>query len=191
MNIHQLIFWLLYVVWLGMEFIVIMHARRLRKKQSGSSIKADKGSIWFIVIGMYILIAVAFFLSVQGLGLMPGWVPYLGNVIMAFGIFMRYGAITQLGRFFSTTVQVASDQTVIHSGWYRLVRHPAYTGGWLIAVGLGVGLDTWIGTLIIAVGLFAIYAYRISVEEQALVAHLGTAYRDYRRHTRRMFPGAW
>ncbi|MCL4318870.1 MAG: isoprenylcysteine carboxylmethyltransferase family protein [Firmicutes bacterium] len=111
------------------------------------------------------------------------------QVVMAFGFTMQYSAITQLGRYFSSTVQIASEQTVIQTGWHRRIRHPAYTGGWLIAVGLGLGLDTWVGTVIIAVGLFAIYLRRIRVEEEALVSHLGPSYSPYRQNTYHMFPG--
>lgn len=189
MDFHQAVFWALWVIWIVMEVTVNVRARRLR--QAISSIKSDQGSVWFIYGGMYVLILAAFFFSMNGLGLMPPWVPYIGNAVMAFGIVMRYSAITQLGRFFSTTVQIASDQSVIQTGWYRHLRHPAYTGGWLISVGLGLGLDTWMGTLVLAIGLWAIYLRRIRVEEQALVVHLGKPYEEYRRHTRRMFPGVW
>ena len=72
---------------------------------------------------------------------------------MAFGITMRCNAITQLGRYFSSTVHIASDQTIIQTASYRTIRHRAYTGGWLIVVGLAFGLATWIGTVIITVGV--------------------------------------
>ena len=191
MNLHSILFWALWAAWIIMEIVVNLRARSLRKQSSGATTKADRGSVWFIFGGMYILILIAFFLSMNGIGLMPTWVPYVGNAVMACGITMRYSAITQLGRYFSSTVQIASGQTVIQTGWYRKIRHPAYTGGWLIAVGLGLGLDTWVGTVIIAIGLFAIYLRRIRVEEQALVSHLGSSYSHYRQNTYHMFPWIW
>ncbi|MCY0906810.1 MAG: isoprenylcysteine carboxylmethyltransferase family protein [Sulfobacillus thermotolerans] len=190
MNLHSILFWALWLVWIIMEIIVNLRARSLRKKFPATT-KADQGSVWFIFGGMYVLILIAFFLAMNGIGLMPTWVPFVGNAVMALGITMRYLAITQLGRYFSSTVQIAPGQTVIHSGWYRKIRHPAYTGGWLIAVGLGLGLDTWVGTIIIAVGLFAIYRRRILIEEQALVSHMGSSYSHYRQHTYHMFPWIW
>ena len=191
MTLHSILFGALWAAWITVEIVVNLQARALRKQASGAITKADRGSVWFILGGMYLLILIAFFLSMNGIGLMPPWVAYVGNGVMAFGITMRYSAITQLGRYFSSTVQIASDQTIIQTGWYRTIRHPAYTGGWLIAVGLGLGLDTWIGTVIIAVGLLAIYLRRIRVEEQALVSHLGPSYSHYRQNTYHMFPGIW
>ena len=174
-----------------MELVVNVRARLLRKQSPGPVTQADHGSVWVILGGTYVLILLAFVLSMRRVGLMPSWVPYVGNVVMAAGIAMRYSAITQLGRYFSSTVQIRSDQPIIQTGWYRRIRHPAYTGGWLIAVGLGLSLDTWVGTAVIAVGLFTIYLGRIRIEEQALVKHLGVAYSDYRQHTSSMFPGIW
>ena len=191
MSLHSTLFWALWAAWIIMETVVNVRARRLRRQTPGSTTRADQGSVWFILGGLYILILVAFFLSMDSIGLMPAWVPYVGNVIMAFGIIMRYSAITQLGRYFSSTVQIASDQTIVQTGWYRRVRHPAYTGGWLIAVGLGLSLDTWLGTLIVAVGLFGIYLRRIRVEERALEKHFGSSYSNYRQNTHHMFPGIW
>jgi protein-S-isoprenylcysteine O-methyltransferase Ste14 len=191
MNFHQLIFWVLWSAWIMMEIVVNLRARRLRQKEAVRSVKVDRGSVWFIYIGMYVLIATTFLLSMYRLGIMPKWVPYIGNCVMVFGLFMRYSAITQLGRFFSTTIQVTDNQTVVSSGWYRYIRHPAYTGGWIIAVGVGLELNTWIGTLIIAVGLWAIYYHRIRVEEEELVARLGSPYEEYCRKSWRMFWGIW
>ena len=191
MNLHSILFWALWAVWIIMETVVNLRARFLYNQSSGTTTKADRGSVWFIFGGMYLLILIAFVLSMNEIGRMPTWVPFFGNAVMAYGIAMRYSAITQLGRYFSSTVQITSDQTVIQTGWYRTIRHPAYTGGWLIAVGLGLGLDTWVGTVILAVGLLAIYRHRIRVEEQALESHLGAAYAHYRQHTYHMFPGIW
>lgn len=191
MNLHSFVFWTLWAAWLVMEVVVNLRARLLRKHSSTVATPADQGSVWVIVGGMYLLILIAFLLSTNKVGLMAQWVPYVGNGVMALGIIMRFSAIRQLGRYFSSTVQTSPDQTVIHTGWYRRIRHPAYTGGWLIAVGLGLGLDTWVGTLIIGGGLLAIYNQRIRVEEQVLVQHFGSAYASYRQRTNRMFPGIW
>ncbi|WP_373278584.1 methyltransferase family protein [Alicyclobacillus shizuokensis] len=86
---------------------------------------------------------------------------------------------------------MVSNQEIVQTGLYCWIRHPAYTGGWFVAVGIGFGLRTWWGVLLCGVGLFLIYAYRIRVEEKVLVEHFGLSYVEYRRHTRRMFPEIW
>jgi protein-S-isoprenylcysteine O-methyltransferase Ste14 len=57
---------------------------------------------------------------------------------MLAGIALRQWSIRVLGRFFSTTVQVTSDQRIVTNGPYSVVRHPAYSGALLTLLGLGL-----------------------------------------------------
>ncbi|MCY0880669.1 MAG: hypothetical protein OWS74_01625 [Firmicutes bacterium] len=129
MNLPCIFLSILFAARIVVEIIVNLRARFLRKKSLGSATKVDQGSVRVLFGGMYIFIAIEFFLSLNGIGLMPTWLPCVGNVVMGLGIIIRYSAIMQLRRYLSTTVQVASDQTIIQSGWYRKIRHPADTGG--------------------------------------------------------------
>ena len=60
----------------------------------------------------------------------------LGLIVALAGIAFRWYAIVRLGRFFTTRVMVAPDQTVVDTGPYRLVRHPSYTGALLTLFGV-------------------------------------------------------
>ena len=55
-------------------------------------------------------------------------------------------------------------------------------------VGIGLALGNWAGLLALMVCMAIAYSYRISVEEQALVAALGEPYKQYMRRTRRIIP---
>lgn len=44
---------------------------------------------------MYVLIVIAFVLSINKIGLMTLRVLYVGNGLMVLGMIMRYGAVTQ------------------------------------------------------------------------------------------------
>jgi protein-S-isoprenylcysteine O-methyltransferase Ste14 len=111
----------------------------------------------------------------------------LGLIVALAGIAFRWYAIARLGRFFTTRVMVASDQTVVDTGPYRLVRHPSYTGALLTVFGVLLSNTNW---LTLACFLLAIpgFAYRIAVEEKALASGLGQPYRDYMRRTKRLIP---
>jgi protein-S-isoprenylcysteine O-methyltransferase Ste14 len=111
----------------------------------------------------------------------------LGLVVALAGIAFRWYSIARLGRFFTTRVMVAPDQTVVDTGPYRLVRHPSYTGALLTVFGVLLSNANW---LTLACFLLAIpgFAYRISVEEKALAGGLGQPYRDYMRRTKRLIP---
>jgi len=119
---------------------------------------------------------------------MPESFLYIGIGLMAVGIAFRQWAILVLGRFFSTTVRIVSDQKLVTRGPYHVVRHPSYTGALLILLGLGLGSRTWAGTMIILALFGLAYNYRINVEEKALKAELGQAYTDYAKKTKRLIP---
>ena len=74
------------------------------------------------------------------------------------------------------------------NGPYKLIRHPSYTGGLLILIGLGLALQSWGAVLITLLILSLAYGYRIHVEEKLLVTELGDEYIDYMKRTKRLIP---
>ena len=73
------------------------------------------------------------------------------------------------------------------AGPYRWVRHPSYTGSLLTIAGVLLCLVN-VASLFALIIPLAGYAYRIRVEEDALVRSLGEPYRAYMRRTRRLIP---
>jgi protein-S-isoprenylcysteine O-methyltransferase Ste14 len=107
------------------------------------------------------------------------------------GIALRLSAIITLGRFFRGTVHIQHDHTVVRSGPYRWVRHPAYSGLLLAVAALAVFLGNVMSWLV-CLGCFLLATlYRIRVEERVLTEALGKAYTDYAAQTRRLVPGVW
>lgn len=113
---------------------------------------------------------------------------YGGYALLAAGWLLRFWAQRELGKFFTGEVAVQSDHAVISSGPYRLVRHPAYTGGVLSAFGFGMVLSTWLGAAISGVLLIWAYVNRVPREEALLERQLGEPYRAYMARTRRFVP---
>ncbi len=81
-----------------------------------------------------------------------------------------------------------SGQTVIEAGPYRYIRHPSYAGALITVIGLGLALGNWASLLSMVACVAIGYAYRIRVEEAALVAALGQPYREYMSRTARLVP---
>jgi protein-S-isoprenylcysteine O-methyltransferase len=112
----------------------------------------------------------------------------VGTVLILLGVVLRWYAIRVLGRFFTRNVAIRQDHEIVRAGPYRYVRHPSYSGYLLSVLGLGVALDNW-AALAILLGLnFAVFAYRMQVEEAALAAAFGPAYEAYRHATKRVIP---
>ena len=80
---------------------------------------------------------------------------------------------------------------LIEKGLYKFIRHPAYTGSLLTFLGFGLTFSNWLSALVLFVPLTGVFLYRIHVEEQALTEFFGDAYLQYRRRTKRLFPGIY
>jgi protein-S-isoprenylcysteine O-methyltransferase Ste14 len=113
---------------------------------------------------------------------------FVGITLMLAGLAFRFYAMQVLGRFFTYNIAVQAGQTVVEAGPYRYIRHPSYTGALITLVGLGLTLGNWASLLTIIACMGIAYAYRITVEEAALVAVLGEPYKQYMRRTQRLVP---
>jgi len=109
-------------------------------------------------------------------------------VLVALGSIIRVIAIRRLGRFFTTRVRLHDGQNLIKEGFYKYVRHPAYTG---LLIGT-LGCIT-IFASVLGYGLFVLLVvpamlYRIRVEELALAERFGDEYVEYCKKTKRLIP---
>jgi protein-S-isoprenylcysteine O-methyltransferase Ste14 len=114
-----------------------------------------------------------------------------GVVVIALGIALRVWAVVVLGRSFTVEVRVREGQQVVDRGPYRVVRHPSYTGLLAVFLGTGLALDNWLALLVVVIPPVAAIAYRIRVEERALLAGIGEPYRRYAAGRKRLIPGIW
>jgi protein-S-isoprenylcysteine O-methyltransferase Ste14 len=178
-------FWLL-----GVLAAVEVYASRVRRSDAQAQFDPSFIPIVLLIGGGY---GVAFNLarsghSGPGLGACASW---LGAALTLAGAGLRVWSVAVLGRYFTYVVRVSSDQKVVETGPYRLVRHPSYSGAMLMASGIGLSLrHVWPLLVIVASSLLA-YLIRIWVEERALAEGIGEPYRDYMRRTRRLVPYLW
>ena len=112
-----------------------------------------------------------------------------GLVMMLGGIVLRAWSILTLGRFFDRKVTVQEDHRVVATGPYAWVRHPSYTAVLLAFVGFGLAQANWLSLAAVLVIPTAAYIRRISVEQRALTAELGSDYESYAASHRRLLPG--
>lgn len=93
-----------------------------------------------------------------------------------------------LGEHFTGDVRARAGQPVIQRGPYRWVRHPSYTAGMIMYIGIGLALTNWLSLGILLIAAIAGYAYRVRVEERALLAEIGASYAEYMRTRKRFVP---
>jgi len=121
----------------------------------------------------------------------PGAQTLSGVALIAVGMSLRIWSIRTLGRFFTGNVRVVSDQQVVRTGPYRLVRHPSYAGALITAAGSALALQSGLGVALVVALCVPAYLYRIHVEEQRLVSELGRPYVEYMRQSSRLVPGVF
>ena len=179
-------YWALLSVWVLSELLVFA------THVSGPAERGqDRFSGVALVAGVLLAISLGSRLArgVPEAAIEPGAVAvfWLGVVLGFAGIALRWYAVRSLGRFFRMRVMTVPDQVVVESGPYALMRHPSYTGALMTVLGVMLCSTNW---LTLACFLIALpgFAYRIMVEERALVGALGDPYRDYMRRTKRLIP---
>jgi protein-S-isoprenylcysteine O-methyltransferase len=184
---YEVIFSVTYAAWLAFEFVTG------RSRKSADPTKArDRGSFRFLIAMIWAGAALAFTFC---FALQRATIPWMraelffaGIALMWLGIGFRYYAMRILGRYFTFQVDVHSGQKVIEAGPYRYIRHPSYTGALITVFGLGLTLGNWASILALLACVVMGYAYRIHVEEAALVSALGQPYREYMSRTARLVP---
>jgi protein-S-isoprenylcysteine O-methyltransferase Ste14 len=164
-----------------------------RKKQSAAGHDGvDRYSGLVISIGSFCLQALGFAMSFYEPTNMPdAWVVpafYIGLIVIVSGMLLRMHCWRVLGAFFTHTVTIASDHRVVDGGAYRWVRHPSYLGALLTFLGLGLALGNLASLALLVLGSWAIYIYRIEVEERALESALGANYTHFKQSRKRLIP---
>ena len=182
-------FWVLFGL-----FALGEYAMRIRSGLNRGGSRAERWSLLIVVVGVVggLLGGLAIANGHAGTVTAGRWPIFvLGLTLMAIGIAIRQWAIFVLGRFFTADVRVHPQQTVVDRGPYRWFRHPSYSGMIVFFVGLGLALTNWLSLLVLALVPTLGLIVRIRSEQQALLAGLGEAYRQYAAAHRRLLPGIW
>lgn len=117
------------------------------------------------------------------------WIVILSNIIVfASYIFIFY--VFKKNSYASTVIQVESEQNVISSGPYALVRHPMYLGMVIMSLFMPIALGSYI-SIIPMIFIIPITIIRIKNEEEILLKNLN-GYNKYCSKTKyRLIPFVW
>jgi protein-S-isoprenylcysteine O-methyltransferase len=152
----------------------------------------DSGSLRLLVVGQWIALAAAILLAFFGVWEFPTVLlrPLfaVGVTLILLGSLLRRYCWRTLGEYFTGDVRARTDQPVIRSGPYRLIRHPSYTGAMMMFTGIALGLGSVLGLLLLMVTSITAYGYRVAVEERALLEAIGEPYRAYMTECKRFIP---
>jgi protein-S-isoprenylcysteine O-methyltransferase Ste14 len=119
---------------------------------------------------------------------MPTWLRVSGLVLATSTVPAVHWILRSLGANVSETVLTKDQHQLVTRGPYAWVRHPLYTNGVALFLGLALMQASWFGLLTTIVALWGIRAAVIPREETALEARFGAQFRAYRSRTGRLVP---
>ena len=185
---YALVFWAVYV-WAFIPELRIIRGGREGAKRVDSR---DSGSFKVMLAGMWVALIIAYPLAfVKAWSFPQNWQLQFfvaGVLLMFLGSLLRRYCWRTLGEYFTGDVRARPDQPVISSGPYRLVRHPSYTAGMMMLIGIGLALGSWLSLSLLVIAAIATYSYRVAVEERALLDTIGEPYVAYMKERKRFIP---
>ena len=182
---YALVFWGLMAWAFSPEFRIVS------RRQETATATQDAHSKALIMAGQGFAMFAAFAIAatVPSAALThPVWWFWAGISTIIAGSLLRRHCWRMLGASFTGAVIVRPEQHVVERGAYRYVRHPSYTAGMIMFVGIGFALANWISLAGVVAAVSLVYGYRVAVEERALAAVIGDPYRRYMQRTKRFVP---
>jgi protein-S-isoprenylcysteine O-methyltransferase Ste14 len=120
------------------------------------------------------------------------WIALIAGLICAAVSFkLRWAAIAALGKFWSLHVEMRENHEFVQSGPFRFLRHPVYFSMILELAAFGLICSAWYLLLAVPFAFVPVLIMRLRLEEPALVAQFGDAYRDYQRRVPAVIPYKW
>jgi Putative protein-S-isoprenylcysteine methyltransferase len=190
MPINIILLIVLALIWYGAEGLLLA---RDKNNDKGST-EIDKRTRLYNTVSTILAIMSALFVLLPSTDFSNDNVlslTVIGAVLAICGLTLRHVSIHILGEYFRTTVEIDRDQQIIQTGPYHFIRHPSYSGIILFFLGYGILSGNYLCLVCCVILPTAALAYRIKIEEKALVAELGKKYEDYRTKTKKLIPFIW
>ncbi|MBW2967248.1 isoprenylcysteine carboxylmethyltransferase family protein [Candidatus Woesearchaeota archaeon] len=115
----------------------------------------------------------------------------IGAASLLLGYSLRLIAHINLGKYFAYEVEIIEGHKLIQTGIHKYLRHPMYTGLFLMFVGVALALQSLIGLAVGTVLLVPVGIWRMRLEEKALLAEFGKEYEEYQKKSWKVVPFIW
>lgn len=121
--------------------------------------------------------------------LVPMFLVVVGDIFVVLGLLIVFFVFKE-NSFASATIEVGSEQTLVSTGPYALVRHPMYFGALVMLLGAPLALGSWWGLLTV-IPIVVVIIWRLLDEEIFLEKNLPgyLAYRNIVKY--RLLPFIW
>jgi protein-S-isoprenylcysteine O-methyltransferase Ste14 len=113
---------------------------------------------------------------------------YLGIAVCVAVLWLFRRTHKDLGHNWSVSLDIRERHTLVTTGVYAQVRHPMYTGFWLMALAQVLMLPNWVAGPAGLIGFGTLFFGRVGREEAMMISTFGDEYRAYMRRTARVVP---
>jgi protein-S-isoprenylcysteine O-methyltransferase Ste14 len=119
------------------------------------------------------------------------WLFGAGVLCLVAGLWWFQRSHSDLGTYWSVTLEVRENHRLITQGVYRYVRHPMYAALFLYSIGQALVVPNWVvgPSYLVAFGI--LFAFRIGAEERMMLETFGEEYAGYMTKTKLLVPGIW
>jgi protein-S-isoprenylcysteine O-methyltransferase Ste14 len=115
------------------------------------------------------------------------WPFWLGAAVTVAGLLFAVWAREHLGRNWSRSVTIKEGHELITTGPYAVVRHPIYTGILAGFLGMAIAISQVRGFIVVVL-IFAVFWFKLSMEEEFMRSQFGETYAAYARQTAALVP---
>ena len=175
---------------------ISIHFRRRARVRGETIARRREGAV--MVIGR-LVVALPLFLSVVLSVIMPrtmgwatfslpGWVRWIGAGLGLAAVPVAYWVFSSLGGNVSETVLTKESHTLVTAGPYHWVRHPLYSTGLMLFIGVGLMNANWMVLGMSGVTIVGVLGVVVPREEAQLISRFGDRYQDLMRTTGRLLP---
>ncbi|MFH0798055.1 MAG: isoprenylcysteine carboxylmethyltransferase family protein [Candidatus Woesearchaeota archaeon] len=162
--------------------------RRIREELGFPKGKSfDNYSFMFLMITIMFMFIVTTFDSFVMRKPTTDFMMGMGSFLFIFGVIIRLIGSHTLGKHYSLRVIEQDGHELVKGGIYGIVRHPLYTGGFLMALGFVIFFNSEYGAYTLLPLVFA-GLYRIKVEESFLAWKFGDNYIKYKERVKGLIP---
>jgi protein-S-isoprenylcysteine O-methyltransferase Ste14 len=119
------------------------------------------------------------------------WAFGAGVLCLVGGLWWFQRSHSDLGTYWSVTLELRENHRLITQGAYHYVRHPMYAALFLYAIGQALVLPNWVAGPSYFVAFGILFACRIRAEERMMLETFGDEYAAYMARTKLLVPGIW
>jgi protein-S-isoprenylcysteine O-methyltransferase Ste14 len=114
-----------------------------------------------------------------------------GVLFVVAGLWWFHRSHSDLGTYWSVTLELRENHRLITEGIYRNVRHPMYVALFLYSIGQALVVPNWVVGPSYFVTFGILFALRIGAEERMMLETFGDEYAAYMARTKLLVPGIW